>query len=454
MANLLDEVVALSKRRGFVFPGSEIYGGLANTYDYRPLGSDLLKTLRDWWWQRFVTQRPEIYGLETSIIMNPKVWEASGHTRSFTDALIDCRKGQTRTRADHLIEEGIKGAKVEGKTLEELETLIQTNRLTCPNCGAFDWTKPREFNLLFETHIGIVPESQSKAYLRGETAQGMFVDFKQVVDTMRPTLPFGIAQSGKAFRNEVTKGKFTFRTLEFDLAEFEYFIRQSEWEKWFEYWKEEVERWATDLGIDKKKLRWRAHGKEELSHYSLRTEDLEYEYPFGFKEWCAVAYRTDYDLKNHMQHSGEDLRYKDPNSGELFIPHVIEPTFGLSRSIVTLLVDGFHKEKERVNLRLHPRLAPIKVAVFPLLRNKENIVAKARSVFDHLKKNQAAVWDDRGNIGKRYYSQDEIGTPYCVTIDFKTLDDDTVTVRDRDTMQQDCVTIGKLQSYFHEKFAR
>ena len=454
MANLLDEVVALAKRRGFVFPGSEIYGGLANTYDYGPLGSELLKNLRDWWWQRFVTQRPEIYGLETSIIMNPKVWEASGHTHSFTDALIDCRKCQTRTRADHLIEEGIKGTKVEGKTLEELETLIQTNRLTCPNCGAFDWTKPREFNLLFETHIGIVPESQSKAYLRGETAQGMFVDFKQVVDTMRPTLPFGIAQSGKAFRNEVTKGKFTFRTLEFDLAEFEYFIRQSEWEKWFEYWKEEVERWATDLGIDKKKLRWRAHGKEELSHYSLRTEDLEYEYPFGFKEWCAVAYRTDYDLKNHMQHSGADLRYKDPISGELFIPHVIEPTFGLSRSIVTLLVDGFHKEKDRVILKLHPRLAPIKVAVFPLLRNKENIVVKARSVFDHLKTNQAAVWDDRGNIGKRYYSQDEIGTPYCVTIDFKTLDDDTVTVRDRNSMQQERVTIGKLQTYFHEKFAR
>jgi glycyl-tRNA synthetase len=454
MSNLLDEVVALAKRRGFVFPGSEIYGGLANTYDYGPLGSELLKNLRDWWWQRFVTQRPEIYGLETSIIMNPSVWEASGHTSSFTDALIDCRKCQTRTRADHLIEEGIKGTKVEGKTLEELETLIQTNRLTCPNCGAFDWTKPREFNLLFETHIGIVPESQSKAYLRGETAQGMFVDFKQVVDTMRPTLPFGIAQSGKAFRNEVTKGKFTFRTLEFDLAEFEYFIRQSEWEKWFEYWKEEVERWATDLGIDKKKLRWRAHGKEELSHYSLRTEDLEYEYPFGFKEWCAVAYRTDYDLKNHMQHSGADLRYKDPISGELFIPHVIEPTFGLSRSIVTLLVDGFHKEKDRVILKLHPRLAPIKVAVFPLLRNKENIVVKARSVFDHLKTNQAAVWDDRGNIGKRYYSQDEIGTPYCVTIDFKTLDDDTVTVRDRNSMQQERVTIGKLQTYFHEKFAR
>jgi glycyl-tRNA synthetase len=451
MANLLDEITALAKRRGFVFPGSEIYGGLANTYDYGPLGAEMLRNLRDWWWERFVTKRAEIFGLETSIIMSPRVWEASGHTESFTDALIDCKNCHNRTRADHLIEENLKDVKAEGKTLGELDTLIQKHRLKCPTCGKFNWTKAREFNLLFETSIGIVPEKQSKAYLRGETAQGMFVDFKKVVNSMRPTLPFGIAQSGKAFRNEITKGKFTFRTLEFDLAEFEYFILEKDWKKWFEYWKQETEKWALDLGVDKKKLRWRAHTKDELSHYSKRTEDLEYKYPFGFQEWFAVAYRTDYDLKNHMQQSGVDLYYTDPDTGKKFIPHVIEPTFGLSRSIVTLLIDGFHQEKDRIFLKLNPRLAPIKVAVFPLLRNKPKVVKKARSVFELIAPHFASAWDDRGNIGKRYYSQDEIGTPWCVTIDFQTLDDDTVTVRDRDSTNQVRVSIASLIKYLYEK---
>lgn len=459
MTNLLDQVTALAKRRGFVSPGSEIYGGLANSYDYGPLGAQLLKNLRDWWWERFVSRRAEIFGIETSIIMSPRVWEVSGHTEGFTDALIDCRSCHNRTRADHLIEENLKNIKVkeslasqvEGKSLEELDGLIQKHKLACPHCGKFNWTKPRKFNLLFETHIGIVPERQSLAYLRGETAQGMFVDFKQVLDTMRPALPFGIAQSGKAFRNEITKGKFTFRTLEFDLAELEYFIRGKEWKKWFEYWKKEVENWALDLGVDKNKLRWRAHTKDELSHYSRRTEDLEYKYPFGFKEWFAVAYRTDYDLKNHMQQSGVDLRYTDPKTEEKFIPHVIEPTFGLSRSIVTIMIDAFHKEKDRIVLKLSPRLAPVKVAVFPLLRNKEKIVAKAKSVIESIQPHFATVWDDRGNIGKRYYSQDEIGTPWCLTIDFKTLNDDSITVRDRDTMHQERVNISALKEYLDEK---
>lgn len=451
MANLLDEVTALAKRRGFVLPGSEIYGGLANTYDYGPLGAQLLKNLRDWWWERFVTTRPEIYGLETSIIMSPRVWDASGHTESFTDALIDCRDCHNRTRADHLIEENLKDEKAEGKTLEELNELINKHRLKCPTCGKFNWTQPREFNLLFKTHIGIVPEHQSQAYLRGETAQGMFVDFKQVLDTMRPTLPFGIAQSGKVFRNEITKGKFTFRTLEFDLAEFEYFIREKEWKKWFEYWKDQTESWALDLGINRDKLRWRPHTKDELSHYSRRTEDLEYKYPFGFKEWFAVAYRTDFDLTNHMQQSGVDLRYTDPATGEKFIPHVIEPTFGLSRSVVTLLIDAFHKEKDRIVLKLHPRIAPVKVAVFPLLRNKEKIVAKAKAVLALLQPHFTSIWDDRGNIGKRYYAQDEIGTPWCVTIDFQTLDDNTITVRDRDTTSQLRIKTSQLKEYLDEK---
>lgn len=465
----MKEVMALAKRRGLVFPGSEIYGGLANTYDYGPLGVELLKNLRDWWWERFVTSRPEIFGLETSILMSPRVWKASGHTESFTDALVDCRSCQHRTRADQLIESYFAGVsakalaaksrkrkdlpdvKVEGKSLDELEELIEKNKLRCPNCGESDWTKPREFNLLFETRVGIVPEKQSLVYLRGETAQGMFVDFKQVVDTMRPQLPFGIAQSGKAFRNEITKGKFTFRTLEFDLAEFEYFVREEEWKKWFEYWKGETERWAVDLGVDRKKLRWRPHTRDELSHYSQRTEDLEYRFPFGFQEWLAVAYRTDFDLRNHMEKSGEDLRYTDPETGKKFIPHVIEPTFGLSRSLVTVLVDAYFKDKDRQILKLHPRLAPIKVAVFPLVRNKAKLVQRAREVFNELRFSLSSTWDDRGNIGKRYYSQDEIGTPWCVTVDYDTLEDDTVTVRDRDTARQERVGVEKLGEYLDQK---
>lgn len=451
MANLLEQVTSLAKRRGFVFPGSEIYGGLANSYDFGPLGVQLLKNIRDLWWERFVAFRPDIFPLETSIIMNSRVWEASGHTESFTDALVDCRTCHNRTRADHLIEEKLKDKKVEGKTITELDNLISKHKLKCPTCGNFDWTKAREFNLLFETSIGIVPEKQSKAYLRGETAQGMFVDFKQVLDTMHPTLPFGIAQSGKAFRNEITKGKLIFRTLEFDLAELEYFIKEKEWKKWFDYWKAEIESWVKELGTDQKKLRWRAHTQDELSHYSKRTEDLEYKYPFGFKEWCAVAYRTDYDLKNHMKQSAVDLRYTDSISGERLIPHVIEPTFGISRSLMTLLIDAFHKEKDRVVLKLNPKLSPIKVAVFPLLRNKEKLVDKAKSIYNQLYPNLSTTWDDRGNIGKRYYSQDEIGTPWCVTIDFDTIKDDTVTVRDRDTTKQQRINSSKLLKYFTGK---
>ncbi len=447
----VNDVVSLAKRRGFIFQGSEIYGGLANTYDYGPLGAQMLKNIRDFWWERFVTTRENIFPLETSIIMSPRVWEAAGHTESFTDALIDCRNCHTRTRADHLIEDNLKNVKVEGKSVKELDEIIKKHKLKCPTCEKFNWTKAREFNLLFETNIGIVPESQSKAYLRGETAQGMFVDFKQVLDTMRPSLPFGIAQSGKAFRNEITKGKSTFRTLEFDLAEFEFFIKEKEWKKWFEYWKQEIESWAEDLGVDKKNLKWRPHTKDELSHYSKRTEDLEYNYPFGFKEWFAVAYRTDYDLKNHMQQSGIDLSYKDPQSGEKTVPHVIEPTFGISRSMITLLIDAFYKDKERVVLKLKPRIAPIKVAVFPLLRNKKQIVEKARMVFELLLPNLETDWDDRSNIGKRYFAQDEIGTPWCVTIDFQTLKDDTITIRDRNTTKQERVNIGKLLNFFQSK---
>lgn len=452
--NIIDEVTALAKRRGFVFPGSEIYGGLANTYDYGPYGVELLKNIKDFWWERFVRTRENIYGLDTSVLASPRVWEASGHTASFTDPLIECRKCHNRTRADHLIEDFLSDTKSEGKSLDDLYDLILKNKIPCPVCGEFNWTKPKKFNLLFETHIGIVEESKSLAYLRGETAQGMFVDFKHVLDTIRPDIPFGIAQSGKVFRNEVTMGKFTFRTLEFDLAEFEFFIREKEWHKWFEYWKTETEKFAIDLGVDKNKLRWRPHSKEELSHYSSRTEDLEYQFPFGYKEWFAVAYRTDFDLKNHMQKSGADLRYLDPVTGEKFIPHVIEPTFGLSRTLVTLLVDAYYRDEKRTVLKLRPRLAPVKVAVFPLVRNKQNIVQTARSVYTELLKTFTVAWDDRGNIGKRYLAQDEIGTPWCITIDYQTLEDQTVTVRFRDNMEQVRLPMDKLTGYFEEQIRK
>jgi glycyl-tRNA synthetase len=336
---------------------------------------------------------------------------------------------------------------VEGKSLDELFSIISSHKLSCRACGKHNFTKPKKFNLLFETHIGIVDETKSHAYLRGETAQGMFVDFKHVLETIRPSIPFGIAQCGKVFRNEVTMGKSTFRTLEFDLAEFEYYIRQSEWEKWFEYWKQEVETFALSLGIQKKKLRWRFHEKEELAFYSKRTEDLEYEYPFGYKEWFAVAYRTDYDLKNHMEKSSVDLRYTDPQTGEKFIPHVIEPTFGISRSVITLLIDSYREENGRTYLALHPKLAPVKIAVFPLVRNKTEIYGKAKTVFESLLKRYPTQWDERGNIGKRYYAQDEIGTPFCITVDYDSLKDDTVTIRHRDTTKQERIGITNIFEY-------
>jgi glycyl-tRNA synthetase len=449
--DLLKDVVALAKRRGFIFPGSEIYGGLANTYDYGPMGVELLHNIRNHWWDFFVTKRENIFGLETSVLMNPKVWQSSGHTDSFTDVLIECKQCHTRTRADHLIENKLKDVTVEGKELPELQKLITDNKINCPNCGQFNWSDLKEFNLLFATKVGIVPESQAEVYLRGETAQGMFVDFKNILDTMSPRLPFGLAQIGKVFRNEITQGQNVFRTLEFDLAEFEYFISEKEWQKEFEYWQAEIEKFTESLGVAKDQYRWREHTKDELSHYSKRTEDLEFKFPFGFKEWYAVAYRTDFDLKNHMEKSGVDLRYTDPHSGDKFIPHVIEPTFGLSRTLLVLLINAYTQEKERVVLKLDPKIAPYKVAVSPLLQNKDDLVKEARGIFNNLSHEMSATWDDHGNIGKRYRRQDEIGTPWCVTVDFDTLKDNTVTVRDRDTMKQVRIDQNKLVEFIKEK---
>jgi glycyl-tRNA synthetase len=454
----MEKITSLAKRRGFVYLGSEIYGGLANTYDYGPLGVELLRNIKNLWWEHFVEKRDNIYGLHSSILMSPKVWEASGHTENFTDVLVDCRNCQQRTRADHLVEEYFSKKNeekvVEGLSPEELGDIIREEKIKCPNCGKFDWTKPRRFNIMFETHIGIVPGEKSLAYLRGEIAQGMFVNFKNVLDSMSPKLPFGLAQSGAAFRNEITLGRFIYRTLQFNLSEFEYFFdpESQDWEKLYEEWKEEMQKWATELlGIKKKNLRWREHTPEERSHYSKKTEDLEYKFPFGFKELYGLAYRTDFDLKNHMEKSGENLMYTDPESGRKFIPHVVEPSFGMDRSLFAMLIDAYEEDGDRVVLKIKPSLAPYKVAVFPLLANKDKLVEKAKGIFDGLSSKYSASWDDRGNIGKRYFAQDETGTPFCVTVDFDSLEDDTVTVRNRDTKEQERVAVDKLSEYLDNK---
>ena len=451
MDDKFQKVVALAKRRGFAYPSSDIYGGMANTWDLGPMGTLLRNNIRDSWWKFFVLDRDDIVGIDASIFLNPEVWQASGHVSGFTDALIDCKNCHHRTRADHLIEDALPDKKVEGLSPEELDKIIQDNTIKCPKCGKFDWTPVRQFNLLFETSVGIIEGDKSKVYLRGEIAQGIFLNFKNVLDMTRVRVPFGIAQQGKAFRNEITMGQFLHRTLEFDLMEFEYFIKEENWEKTYAYFRDQMWEWTQMIGLNKENLRWREHEEFERSHYSTKTMDVEYNYPFGWKEMFGIAYRTDFDLKNHAKKSGKDLNYTDPVSGEKYIPHVIEPTFGLSRLVGIMLFDAYHEEDNRVVLKLSPSIAPYKVAVFPLVKNKEEIVGKAREVYESLKKKYVSAYDERGNIGKRYLSQDEIGTPFCVTVDYESLEDDTVTVRNRDTAQQERVSIGKLQEYIGEK---
>lgn len=426
MKNKMEKIVSLAKRRGFVYSGSEIYGGLANTYDYGPLGSELLRNIKNLWWERFVAQREEIFGIHTSILMNPKIWESSGHVESFVDPLVECKECHKRFREDHL----------KGET-------------KCPDCGG-ELTESKLFQGMFKTQVGATEDKGAEIYLRPETAQGMFVNFKNVINTQRPSLPFGLAQIGKGFRNEVTLGNFIFRTLEFDMMEIEYFVDPKDWEKYFEKWKKEMWDWLLDLGIDEKKLRWREHEKDERSHYSDRTEDIEYEFPFGWGELYGLAYRTDYDLKNHSEKSGEDLSYH-PEEGKSFYPHVVEPTFGANRTLLLTLLDGYHEEEGRVFLKLNPKIAPYKAAIFPLLANKPELVKKAREIYEDLIKKFPVAWDERGNIGKRYFAQDEIGTPFCITIDFDTLKDKAVTVRDRDTKKQDRIAIDKIASFLENK---
>ncbi len=405
----MEEIIALCKRRGFYYPSSEIYGGLANTWDFGHYGVLLKNNLRDLWWKRFVMDRDDMVGIEASIFLNPKVWEASGHVAGFNDALVECRKCHNRVRADHLIEDKLKDVKVEGKPLEELTKIIRENNLPCPKCGTRDFTDARVFNLLFQSNIGIVDESKSLVYLRGEIAQGIFINFKNILNTMRVRVPFGIAQQGKAFRNEITMGQAVHRTLEFDLMEFEYFVSPKDWESIYEVWRKEMWKFAEEIGLRTENLRWREHEAHERSHYSSKTMDIEYKFLSGWKEIWGLAYRTDFDLKNHMKHSGKDMTYTDPKTGEKYIPHVIEPTFGLSRLVGTIITDAFSKEvvngKERMVLKLKPNIAPIKIAVFPLQKD-EKLKEKAKLLYKEIKKRFSAEFDDAGNIGKMYRRQD------------------------------------------------
>lgn len=544
----MEKLIALCKRRGFIFAGSEIYGGLANSWDYGPLGAQLKKNIKDEWWRRFVERRSDMVGIDAALIMNPKVWEASGHLATFTDPLVECKKCHERFRLDKLIEDATKkalqvgyldfmnewvkvlikkvqdstrNAKIEKeKAIEELaklrreilelggdpdsitqkkeksvylrinfdedialdaelslydaimqggvgaymEYLVSKKKIPCTNCDSRDLTHPQNFNLMLKTFLGPAEEKANVVYFRPETAQAMFVNFKNVLDTSRKRLPFGIAQIGKAFRNEITPGNFIFRTREFEQMEIEYFVRPEEWEQHFEYWLNEQKKWVKDLGVADEHVHYVEVPAADRAHYSKRSVDTEYEYPFGQKELYGLAYRSSYDLDSHMKASGADLQYLDPQTNEKFVPHVIEPTWGVDRSVLVALLEAYTEDiaNERTYLKLPYWTAPYKVAVFPLLANKPALVEKARAVYDQLAKNFTVAWDDRGNVGKRYYAQDEIGTPFCVTVDFETLGEegsdpakiDTVTVRNRDTMTQDRVKISELQSYLADKLAK
>lgn len=425
--DLMEKIVSLCKRRGFVFPSSEIYGGLANAWDYGPYGTELKNNIKQNWWKTFVQNRQNIIGLDSAIIMNPKVWEKSGHLKEFKDPLVECVKCKKRFRAD------------------EIGTV-------CPECKSA-LTNPKLFSGLLKTFLGSVEDESAEVYLRPETAQGIFVDFKNIIDTTRVKIPFGVGQIGKAFRNEITPGNYIFRTREFEQMEIEYFIKpEDDWQKYFDQWLEDLKKWMREIGIDEKKLFFHNIPDGERAHYSKKTIDIEFDFPFGRKELFGLAYRTDYDMKCH------NIKYKDPETNEEYYPHVIEPSIGVERMILALLISAYNEEKqageERIVLKLAKKLAPIKLAVFPLLKNKPELVKKARMVYDNLKFQFTCEFDDNGNIGKRYRRQDEIGTPYCVTVDFESLENNDVTVRDRDTMKQDRIKIEKLENYFRSNLQK
>jgi glycyl-tRNA synthetase len=457
----MEKIVALCKRRGFVFPGSDIYGGLANTWDYGPLGVELKNNVKQLWWRTFVQRRRDMVGLDAGILMHPKVWEASGHVANFNDPLVDCKTCKSRFRADHLIEEKL-GQHVDGKPPAELSAILEQANLPCPNCGNRTLTDARQFNMMFRTTIGPVEETGVPVYLRPETAQAIFVQYKNILATSRQKLPFGVGQIGKAFRNEITPGNFIFRDIEFEQMEIEYFIRPEQGAEVFDRWIDQMRAWVRLLGIRAANIRIREHEAEELSHYSSRTVDFEYQFPdpMGWKELYGLANRTDFDLSRHQETSGEDLTYFDQPTGNRFLPHVIEPTFGVDRTLLVLLLDAYAEEETvdvngkpdiRVVLRLNPRVAPYKAAVLPLMKKPE-LAEVAKGLFERLERETDALidYDESANIGKRYRRQDEVGTPFCFTVDYDTLEDQTVTVRDRDTTEQQRLPLEEVPLWLRE----
>ena len=457
MLKSMDTLVALCKNRGFIYPGSEIYGGLANTWDYGPLGNELKNNVKAAWRKKFIQEQPNIVGLDAAILMNPETWVASGHVGGFSDPLIDCKECKTRHRADKLIEEWAhengKDMIADGMTDKQLIDFIVENKIPCPSCGKNNFTDIRKFNLMFKTFQGVTEDTTSEIYLRPETAQGIFVNFKNVMRTTRKKLPMGIAQIGKAFRNEITPGNFTFRTREFEQMELEFFCKPGTDLEWHEYWKKFCEDWLLGLGMKKENIRLRDHSPEELVFYSKATTDIEYAFPFGWGELWGIADRTDYDLTNHMNMSKEDFTYLDPETNERYVPYCIEPSLGADRVALAFLCNAYDEEEiaegdTRTVLHLHPALAPYKVAVLPL---SKKLSEKAEEVYAQLSKKFMCEYDETGSIGKRYRREDEIGTPYCVTVDFDTLEDNTVTIRDRDTMEQIRVKIDELDAWISNK---
>lgn len=449
----MEKLVNLAKTRGFIFPGSEIYGGLANTWDYGPLGIELKNNIKKAWWQKFVQESPHNVGLDAAILMNPKVWEASGHTGNFNDPMIDCKKCKTRHRVDKLIEDALdaKGMEiiVDGLSFEKMNELIAEHEVVCPSCGAIDYTDIRQFNLMFKTSQGVTDSSANEIFLRPETAQGIFVNFKNVQRSMRKRMPFGIAQIGKSFRNEITPGNFTFRTREFEQMELEFFCKPGEDNKWYEYWRDFSKDWLLSLGITESNIRLREHTEDELSHYSKGTVDIEYKFPFGWGELWGIANRTDFDLKRHMEFSGEDFHYQDPITNEKFVPYCIEPSLGADRVTLAYLTDAYAEEElenddKRTVLRFHPALAPIKAAVLPL---SKKLSESAEKVYAELRKHFPTQYDESQSIGRRYRRQDEIGTPFCITYDFDSEEDQSVTVRHRDSMEQVRMPIAEVKDY-------
>lgn len=453
--DLMSKIVSLCKRRGFIFQGSEIYGGLANTWDYGPLGVELKRNVKDAWWRKVVRERDDVVGLDSAILMHSKTWEASGHLTNFNDALIDCKTCKSRFRADHLIEGAVSGLEVEGKSEDELSEIIHHQGIKCPACGNLAWTEARAFNLMFKTFQGVVKDSTDAVYLRPETAQGIFVNFKNVVDTSRVKLPFGIAQIGKAFRNEITPGNFIFRTREFEQMELEFFVRPGEDEQWFEFWRNFAIEWFADLGVSRERLKLYDHPEEKLSHYSKATTDLIFDFPFGWEELWGIANRTSFDLEAHIEASGKKLTYFDPQTNEHIVPYVIEPSLGVDRAMLAFLVDAYSEDEidgnSRVFMDFHPELAPIKAAVLPLTK-KEPLVQLAKQIHRRLKLSYNVEYDESGSIGKRYRRQDEIGTPFCITVDFDSLEDQQVTIRHRNTLQQDRISLDQVLNYIEDQF--